>query len=84
MRILLAELWLNEHSHVSLVQFVPVVTLGRTVLGAAAAPTTAPVIPSTAPVSVIQDGLVATAPSVRSLSKMIKKIHDDYDIYIPT
>lgn len=42
---------------------VPVVALGRTVCGAAAAPTTAPVTPSMAPASVILDGSAATAPS---------------------
>lgn len=42
---------------------VPVVTLGRTVPGAAAALTMAPATPSTAPVSVTQDGLAVTAPS---------------------
>ncbi|TMS08541.1 Multiple epidermal growth factor-like domains protein 10 [Larimichthys crocea] len=42
---------------------VPVVALGRTVPGAAAAPTMAPVTPSMAPASVIQDGLAATVPS---------------------
>lgn len=42
---------------------VPVVTLGRTAPGAAAAPTMAPVTPLMAPVSVIQDGSAATAPS---------------------
>lgn len=50
------------------------VNLGRTVLGAAAAPTTAPVAPSMAPVSVIQGGSAATAPSVRSLNEMINKM----------
>ncbi len=45
-------------------QCVPVVALGRTVPGAAAASTMAPVTQSMAPVSVIQDGLAGTAPSV--------------------
>lgn len=40
--------------------------LARTVLGAAAAPTTAHATPSTAPVSVTQGGSAATAPSVSS------------------
>lgn len=49
------------------VQYVLLDALGRTVLGPAAAPTTAPVTRSMVPVSVIQDGLEATAPSVRPL-----------------
>lgn len=61
-----------EDTRVSCVQCVPVVALGRTVPGAAAAPTMAPVTPSMAPASVIQDGLAATVPSVSSLNKTIK------------
>ncbi len=59
------------NTHVSCAQCVLVVALGRTVPGAAAALTTAPVTQSMAPVSVTQDGSAATALSVRSLNKMI-------------
>lgn len=62
------------NTRMSCVQCVPAVASGRTAPGAAAAPTTAPVTQSMAPVSVIQDGSAATALSVRSLNKMINKI----------
>lgn len=63
------------NTHVSCVQYVPVVALGRTVPGAAAAPTMAHVTPSMAPVSVIQAGSAVTAHSVRSLNEKINGIH---------
>lgn len=57
------------------VQYVPAVALGRTVHRAAAAPTMVHVTPSMAPVSVIQDGLAATAHSVRSFNETINEKH---------
>lgn len=50
-------------------QCVPVADLGRTVQVFVPAPTTAPVTPSTGPVSATQAGLAVTAPSVSLVGK---------------
>lgn len=74
----------EEHeqlTHVSCVQYVPVAALGRTVPGAAAAPTMVHATPLMAPVSVIQDGSAVTAHSVRSLNEMINDLHGGSDVF---